>query len=560
MLAGMRLHLGRRSLLFGVPASRVVLSGAALSPGVMVVGGAGAFGRASVQRLVEHAVVSKDEARSPAALVVSSDSSFGEAVFAAAELYSSGSAYLLALGPGGCSWNPLEAPWLGSVDLAARLLDAEEIAAGQRFPARERLAALHLLRWCVELLRRSPEGAGALTFERLHALVADIDAVPSLLKDFTARVFARYRYEVHVLATDYRRVAGRLERVVVSAADVAASLDLEPPGLLQWSMLGPGRTPREYSFSWSPVGDRYVADVDRVHYAALRWVLDGHGCERPSHVTSHHAWCIPFGACFVEQPSPDELALSFQSFRWYNDHWWLQPRRVRHFVVARLVAFLGLFAVPPYRAQLSVRSPDRLVALPPVPDLLRRGAVLVCAFPDPSACVQSRVLNYLLKRAWLDAVRMERSREESRAVLLACSAYEDLVAGPADAAADAAAISAAEDPDFTAVVHVGSFARLRAVAGRAGVRALRDALRSVVVLAPGAASAPVLARLLLPASPPQVVAAWADRLASLPSWRGVARVAPGCGPSRPLRVAFSLDSFDPSPCPGGAVSRSPGAG
>ena len=315
-------------------------------------------------------------------------------------------------------------------------------------------------------------------------------------------------------------------------------------------MLGPGRTPREYSFSWSPVGDRYVADVDRVHYAVLRWVLDGHGCERPSHVASHYAWCIPFGACCVEQPSPDALALSSESFRWYNDHWWLQPRRVRHFVVARLVAFLGLLAVPPYRAQLSAGRADYLVALPPVPDLVRRGAVLVCAFPDPSACVQSRVLNYLLKRAWLDAVRMERSREESRAVLLACSVYEDLVAGPADAAADAAAISAAEDPDFTAVVHVGSFARLCAVAGRAGDRALRDALRSVVVLAPGAASAPDLARLLLPASPPRAVAAWAARLASLPSWRGVVRVAPGCGPSRLLGVAFSPDSFDPSPVSG----------
>ena len=152
-------------------------------------------------------------------------------------------------------------------------------------------------------------------------------------------VFSEYSHEIHVNAEDFEPHADHLAKVTVTAADVEADLRrTEGKRHLWWDVLGPGRAPRTYRFTWTLHSGRYVAETCGTYqFRVLAWALsrswddDGPVSDAASSAGSDSAdgtsesVFIPWGGAEFARPSQPAMDLAWAFSDWYHREWLALP-------------------------------------------------------------------------------------------------------------------------------------------------------------------------------------------------------------------------------------------
>ena len=466
------------------------------------------------------------------------------------------------------TWNPLDVPWMDERSLASLLVSLEASVHGSALPLVGRTAAVAFLAAVIRLYRETSQW---FTFCNLYEVCVDPHRLEVLLDDYVDDVFSEYSHEVHVKAEDFEPHADHLAEVTVTAADVEADLGrTEGKSHLWWGVLGRDRAPRTYRYKWSRHPDRSVTRTrGSIAFHVLAWALSRSWDEAgpvagavasavpDSGDETSGSGFIPWGGVELSCPSQDAIDSAWALSNWYYQQWFGFPCSLQGVVAARLAAFFALFTHAPYRQVFCPRSvhplryEERRRSLSPLSDSVARGRVVVVDLTAVHPSV-ARVLNVLLKRAWLGAV--EHSPAAGRRALLddewaspagpavvVCNGYEDLVlAGSDDAGADRLAFAGAPESGCVPIVAVRSLSALvDALGGRRSCARLLDTLSSRLVLsADSAASATFLDGFLWAGSGACGARACPDGLLGLDPEHGVCQVLREGRLEAPVEVAL----------------------
>ena len=453
------------------------------------------------------------------------------------------------------TWNPLDVPWMDERSLASLLVSLEASVHGSALPSFGRTAAVAFLASVIRLHR---EMSKWFTFCNLYDVCVDSQRLEVLLDDYVDDVFSEYSYEVHVPAGEFERHAGHLKEVTVTAADVEADLGrTEGTSRLCWNLLGRGRAPRTYRFTWTRHSDRYVAETCGTYqFGVLAWALSrswddagpvsGAASSAGSDSgdgTSESAF-IPWGAAQLGRPSQPAMDSAWALSDWYHREWLALPFPLRGLVSERLAAFFALFMRAPFRQVFCPRPLQAHVynepgfSLSPLLESVASGRMVAVDLAAVDHRPLVRALNVLLKRAWMGAVEFAgaarrralldgRTAPEMGPAVVVFNGYEDMVlAGSDDADADRLAFAGAPESECVPIVAVGSLSVLLDVlGGRRSCARLLDTLSSRLVLsADSAASAAFLDGFLWAGSGACGARACPDVLLSLDPEHGVCQV------------------------------------
>ena len=467
------------------------------------------------------------------------------------------------------TWNPLDVPWMDERSLASLLVSLEASVHGSALPLAGRTAAVAFLASVIRLYRATSKW---FTFCNLYDVCVNPHRLEVLLDDYVDDVFSEYSHEVHVPAEEFERHAGHLKEVTVTAADVEADLGrTEGTSRLCWNLLGRGRAPRTYRFTWTRHSDRYVAETCGTYqFGVLAWALSrswddagpvsGAASSAGSDSgdgTSESAF-IPWGAAQLGRPSQPAMDSAWALSDWYHREWLALPFPLRGLVSERLAAFFALFMRAPFRQVFCPRPLQAHVynepgfSLSPLLESVASGRMVAVDLAAVDHRPLVRALNVLLKRAWMGAVEFAgaarrralldgRTAPEMGPAVVVFNGYEDMVlAGSDDADADRLAFAGAPESECVPIVAVGSLSVLLDVlGGRRSCARLLDTLSSRLVLsADSAASAAFLDGFLWAGSGACGARACPDVLLSLDPEHGVCQVLREGRLEAPVEVAL----------------------
>ncbi len=450
----------------------LVLRDKALYTGTIILGAVGTGKTTSCMKPFTRQLLSwraHDEERRAAGLILEVKGDFCHEAKEVLEDCGRGDDYLeLNLERDGLAWNPLDAPWLPSSDLAHTIASLLNQLYGRSKEPFWQQSYSNLARWVIELKRlQDPPWVTLRDIYRYsldqETLGEDVDALKATLD---ARWNCPNVWEVVVGWREYREHAEKLE-------------------LWTWRDIGKGRmcTRQDAREDIEPVAaalrEAGVSFRMEESYRGAPWGLDR---EAQKHL------------------KVDQYATRDSLVRWYRQDWMGIPEQTRTNIVTGLAVFLAVFDLPEVGRKFAPPCPHDETgvamggppALPPLYDLMESGKVLALNMPAGSSPNLSRILGVMLKQAWLSTLLLRPSRMKEawnegkywRPVLFVVDEYQRFVTGAeGDSGGDADAFALTRQSKCVPLLATQSLSSLRSALGAGeGWRTLIQTLRTRVFL------------------------------------------------------------------------------
>ena len=450
----------------------LVLRDKALYTGTIILGAVGTGKTTSCMKPFTRQLLSwraHDEERRAAGLILEVKGDFCHEAREVLEDCGRGEDYLeLNLERDGLAWNPLDAPWLPSSDLAHTIASLLNQIYGRSKEPFWQQSYSNLARWIIVFKRlHDPPW---VTLRDIYRYSLDQDALGDDIDELKAMLDARWNcpdvWEVVVGWREYREHADKL-------------------ALWTWRDVGRGRmcTRQDARDDIEPVA------------AALREAGVGFRMEE-----SYRG--VPWGLDREAQKNlkVDQYATREGLVRWYRQDWMGIPEQTRTNIVTGLAVFLAVFDLPEVGRKFAPPCADDETgvsmglppALPSLYDLMESGKILTLNMPAGSSPNLSRILGVMLKQAWLSTLLLRPSRMKEewnegkywRPVLFVVDEYQRFVTGAeGDSGGDADAFALTRQSKCVPLLATQSLSSLRSALGAGeGWRTLIQTLRTRVFL------------------------------------------------------------------------------